>query len=197
MPFLQDGTPVDIVLNPLGVPSRMNVGQILETHLGWAARVLGQQLDWMVKEDGYTADNLRDQLKKIFSSDTGKQLVEEMSDKAIIKLASEQKEGVLYATPVFDGASESEIRKVLETAGLPVSGQTVLFDGRTGEAFDQDVTVGVFTGHPAAPWRQGAVRWTAARGDGGLGHGSLRRGIRVARISHGQERRRHGSYKNV
>ncbi len=143
MPFLQDGTPVDIVLNPLGVPSRMNVGQILETHLGWAARVLGQQLDWMVREGGYTADNLRDQLKKVFSSDTGKQIVEEMSDKEIIKLATEQKEGVLFATPVFDGASELEIRKVLETAGLPVSGQTVLFDGRTGEAFDQDVTVGV------------------------------------------------------
>ncbi len=143
MPFLQDGTPVDIVLNPLGVPSRMNVGQILETHLGWAARVLGQQLDWMVKEGGYSPDNLREQLKNIFSSDTGKQIVKEMSDREIIKLASEQKEGVLYATPVFDGASELEIRKVLETAGLPTSGQTVLFDGRTGEAFDQDVTVGV------------------------------------------------------
>ena len=84
-----------------------------------------------------------EQLKNIFSSDTGKQIVAEMSDKEIIKLASEQKEGVLYATPVFDGASELEIRKVLETAGLPTSGQTVLFDGRTGEAFDQDVTVGV------------------------------------------------------
>ena len=143
MPFLQDGTPVDVVLNPLGVPSRMNVGQILETHLGWAARVLGQQLDWMVSEGGYTPDNLREQMKKIFSSQTGKGLIEDMSDKEVVRFAEQQKEGVIFGTPVFDGAHEDEIRKALEVAGLPRSGQTVLFDGRTGEAFDQDVTVGV------------------------------------------------------
>jgi DNA-directed RNA polymerase subunit beta len=143
MPFLQDGTPVDIVLNPLGVPSRMNVGQILETHLGWAARVIGQQLHWMVTEGGYTPANLREQMKKVFTSPGGRQLMEELPDKDLLKLAASQKDGILFGTPVFDGANEEEIRQALETAGLPRSGQTVLFDGRTGEAFDQDVTVGV------------------------------------------------------
>jgi DNA-directed RNA polymerase subunit beta len=143
MPFLQDGTPVDIVLNPLGVPSRMNVGQILETHLGWAARVLGQQLTWMATEGRYSPANLREQLKKVFESESGRQLVDELPDNQVAKLAASFKDGVLYGTPVFDGAEEEEIRRALKLAGLPVSGQTVLFDGRTGEAFDQDITVGV------------------------------------------------------
>ncbi|MBN2565924.1 MAG: DNA-directed RNA polymerase subunit beta, partial [Candidatus Eisenbacteria bacterium] len=143
MPFLQDGTPVDIVLNPLGVPSRMNVGQILETHLGWAARVLGQQLHWMAAEGGYSAGNLREQMQKVFVSETGRQLVGDLPDSQISKLAASFGDGVLYGTPVFDGAHEEEIRAALKLAGLPVSGQTVLFDGRTGEAFDQDITVGV------------------------------------------------------
>jgi DNA-directed RNA polymerase subunit beta len=143
MPFLQDGTPVDIVLNPLGVPSRMNVGQILETHLGWAARVLGQQLQWMATEGGYNAGNLREQLKKVFESETGRQLVDELPDSQVTRLAASFGDGILYGTPVFDGASEEEIRRALKLAGLPISGQTVLFDGRTGEAFDQDITVGV------------------------------------------------------
>ncbi|MCK9461574.1 MAG: DNA-directed RNA polymerase subunit beta [Proteobacteria bacterium] len=143
MPFLQDGTPVDIVLNPLGVPSRMNVGQILETHLGWAARVLGEQLSWMVEVGGYAAENVRARLKGIFSSEIGGRMVDEMSDKEVLRFAAQQREGILYGSPVFDGAAEEEIRKALELAGLPRSGQTVLFDGRTGEAFDQDVTVGV------------------------------------------------------
>ncbi|MDD5306352.1 MAG: DNA-directed RNA polymerase subunit beta [Deltaproteobacteria bacterium] len=143
MPFLQDGTPVDMVLNPLGVPSRMNVGQILEAHLGWAARVLGQQLDWMVRQGGYTPDHVREQMKRILHSESSRQLLTEMSDKDIVRLASSMKEGIKFATPVFDGASESEIRNALRVAGLPTSGQTVLFDGRTGDAFDQDVTVGV------------------------------------------------------
>jgi DNA-directed RNA polymerase subunit beta len=143
MPYLADGTPVDIVLNPLGVPSRMNLGQILETHLGLAARVLGEQLSWMVEVGGYSAENVRARLKGIFSSEIGGRMVDEMSDKEVLRFASQQREGVLYGSPVFDGAAEEEIRKALELAGLPRSGQTVLFDGRTGEAFDQDVTVGV------------------------------------------------------
>jgi DNA-directed RNA polymerase subunit beta len=143
MPFLQDGTPVDIVLNPLGVPSRMNVGQILETHLGWAARVLGEQLEWMVREGGYSADAVRDRLKSVLCSPSGQQLLDDMSDKDLNRFAAKCAEGILFATPVFDGAHEDEIRNALQVAGLPSSGQTVLFDGRTGEAFDQDVTVGV------------------------------------------------------
>jgi len=143
MPFLQDGTPVDIVLNPLGVPSRMNVGQILETHLGWAARVLGDQLAWMVEVGGYSPGPIREQLKRIFTSEIGGRMVDEMNDKEVLRFASQQRGGVLYGSPVFDGANEDEIRTALVLAGLPRSGQTVLFDGRTGEAFDQDVTVGV------------------------------------------------------
>jgi len=143
MPFLQDGTPVDVVLNPLGVPSRMNVGQILETHLGWAARVLGEQLAWMVQEGGYSADAVRERLKNVLNSDSGRELIDSMTDRELMAFAGRCKEGILYATPVFDGAHEDEIRHALQAAGLPQSGQTVLFDGRTGEAFDQDVTVGV------------------------------------------------------
>ncbi len=143
MPFLQDGTPVDVVLNPLGVPSRMNVGQILETHLGWAARVLGQQLQWMAEEGGYTADAIREQMGKVMKSESGREIVEELPDRDVIKLAKTMGRGIPFATPVFDGAHEDEIRNALSAANLPVGGQTVLFDGRTGDAFAQDVTVGV------------------------------------------------------
>ncbi|MCP4601440.1 MAG: DNA-directed RNA polymerase subunit beta [Proteobacteria bacterium] len=143
MPFMQDGIPVDVVLNPLGVPSRMNVGQILETHLGWAARGLGEQLNEMVVSGKFTIDAVRAQLAQVFHSDSAKKLIKEMPSKDIMKFASSHRDGVHFATPVFDGADEKEIRRALETAGLPVSGQTVLFDGRTGEAFHQNVTVGV------------------------------------------------------
>ena len=143
MPFLQDGTPVDVVLNPLGVPSRMNVGQILETHLGWAARVLGQQLQWMAEEGGYTADAIREQMGKVMKSESGREIVEELPDRDVIKFAKTMGRGIPFATPVFDGAHEDEIRNALSAANLPVGGQTVLFDGRTGDAFAQDVTVGV------------------------------------------------------
>jgi DNA-directed RNA polymerase subunit beta len=143
MPYLQDGTPVDVVLNPLGVPSRMNVGQILETHLGWGARVLGAQLRYMLEEKfGVTA--MRDHVKKIFDGDEDlAKLVSKLSEEDVRQLAIKLRGGVHYASPVFDGAQEQQIKNTLALAGLPTSGQTVLFDGRTGEAFDQEVTVGV------------------------------------------------------
>jgi DNA-directed RNA polymerase subunit beta len=143
MPYLQDGTPVDVVLNPLGVPSRMNVGQILETHLGWGARVLGAQLRYMLDEKfGVTA--MRDHVKKIFDGDEElAKLVSKLSEEDVRQIAGKLRGGVHYASPVFDGAQESQIKNTLALAGLPTSGQTVLFDGRTGEAFDQEVTVGV------------------------------------------------------
>jgi DNA-directed RNA polymerase subunit beta len=143
MPYLQDGTPVDIVLNPLGVPSRMNVGQILETHLGWGARVLGAQLRYMLEEK-FGVSSLREHVKKIFDGDEDiVKLLSKLSDDDVRHLANKLRRGIHYASPVFDGAQEIQIKNTLALAGLPTGGQTVLFDGRTGEAFDQEVTVGV------------------------------------------------------
>jgi DNA-directed RNA polymerase subunit beta len=143
MPYLQDGTPVDVVLNPLGVPSRMNVGQILETHLGWGARVLGAQLRYMLEEK-FGAGAIRDHIKKIFDGDEDvARWLSKLSEDDVRALANKLKRGIHYASPVFDGAQETQIKNTLSLAGLPASGQTVLFDGRTGEAFDQEVTVGV------------------------------------------------------
>jgi DNA-directed RNA polymerase subunit beta len=143
MPYLQDGTPVDIVLNPLGVPSRMNVGQILETHLGWGARVLGAQLRYMLEEK-FGATSMRDHIKKIFDGDEDiAKWLNKLSEDDVRGLANKLKRGIHYASPVFDGAQELQIKNTLALAGLPTSGQTVLFDGRTGDAFDQEVTVGV------------------------------------------------------
>jgi DNA-directed RNA polymerase subunit beta len=143
MPYLQDGTPVDLVLNPLGVPSRMNVGQILETHLGWGARVLGAQLRYMVEEK-FAAGPLREHMKKIFDSDEDiAKWLAKLTEEDLRLLAAKLRRGVHYASPVFDGAQEIQIKNTLALAGLPTSGQTVLFDGRTGDAFDQEVTVGV------------------------------------------------------
>ncbi|HEV3010070.1 MAG TPA: DNA-directed RNA polymerase subunit beta, partial [Burkholderiales bacterium] len=139
MPHMADGTPVDIVLNPLGVPSRMNVGQILETHLGWAAKGLGLKIGELVKTQQKLLE-LRKTVERIYS---GKEEdISKLTDEEIVALAHNLKEGVPFATPVFDGASESEINGMLEMAGLPQSGQVQLFDGRTGEAFDRNVTVG-------------------------------------------------------
>ena len=143
MPFMEDGTPVDVVLNPLGVPSRMNVGQILETHLGWAAWGIGQKLNEMAEKKGFTSEQIRELFKRVFKTSSGRQIVDELSDDDIFKLARSYKRGIRFATPVFDGADEIEIKKSLATAGLPQSGQTVLYDGRTGQAFHQDVTVGI------------------------------------------------------
>jgi DNA-directed RNA polymerase subunit beta len=142
MPYLEDGTPVDIVLNPLGVPSRMNVGQVLETHLGWAAKGLGLKIGRMIESQAATAE-LRKFLEQIYN-DTGgqKEKIDSLSDGDVVRLATNLTKGVPIATPVFDGATEAEIKHLLEMAGLPVSGQTTLIDGRTGESFDRQITVG-------------------------------------------------------
>jgi DNA-directed RNA polymerase subunit beta len=142
LPYLEDGTPVDIVLNPLGVPSRMNVGQILETHLGWAARELGNQIDRYMQTN-FSADVLRGQLKKIFETEQAVKFVDSLSDDDVIRFADKLRRGVHMATPVFDGAFEEEVKETLGKAGLPGSGQAILFDGRTGEAFEENVTVGI------------------------------------------------------
>jgi DNA-directed RNA polymerase subunit beta len=141
MPFQADGTPVDIVLNPLGVPSRMNVGQVLETHLGWAAKGLGIQIGKMLEAKNKVQE-IRSYLDKIYNSGGKKEDLDSFTDEEILELASNLKAGVPMATPVFDGASEEDIRGMLELAGLPKSGQTKLFHGQTGEAFERDVTVG-------------------------------------------------------
>jgi DNA-directed RNA polymerase subunit beta len=141
MPHMANGTPVDIVLNPLGVPSRMNVGQILETHLGWAAKGLGHRIGELVKDHQKTVvAEVRKILERIYSGK--EEEVSKLTDDEVLALAQNLKEGVPFATPVFDGAAEAEINTMLEMAGLPQSGQVQLFDGRTGEAFDRNVTVG-------------------------------------------------------
>ncbi|MFW6024553.1 MAG: DNA-directed RNA polymerase subunit beta [Dichotomicrobium sp.] len=141
MPFLEDGTPVDVVLNPLGVPSRMNVGQILETHLGWACRGLGRMIDNALEK--FHAENdlgeLKTRLKEIYGED---ETIKSLSDEELLELGNNLRKGVPVATPVFDGANEAELIDMLRAAGLDASGQVMLYDGRTGEAFDRKVTVG-------------------------------------------------------
>ncbi|MDE2387713.1 MAG: DNA-directed RNA polymerase subunit beta [Betaproteobacteria bacterium] len=141
MPYMADGTPVDVVLNPLGVPSRMNVGQILEVHLGWAAKGLGRKIDEMLRTQQNVSE-IREFLNKIYNGSGKKEDISSLSDSEILSLAENLTEGVPFATPVFDGATEEEIKDMLELAGLPRSGQITLYDGRTGEAFDRSVTVG-------------------------------------------------------
>ena len=149
MPFLEDGTPVDIVLNPLGVPSRMNVGQIFETHLGWAARGLGKQIQEMLEgihergKDiaGKDAKEVRAKLKDVYGDAYAKD-IDARDDDAVVELASNLVGGIPMGTPVFDGARESDVSAMLEKAGLDSSGQVTLFDGRTGDPFDRKVTVG-------------------------------------------------------
>jgi DNA-directed RNA polymerase subunit beta len=143
MPYLEDGTPVDVVLNPLGVPSRMNVGQILEAHLGWAARSLGHQIDELLRAHNGDADALRRRLKDYLNTRDANELIDGAKDAEVLKLASKYRDGVRIASPVFDGAAEEEIFNLLRKAGLPASGQATLYDGRTGEPFDGKVTVGV------------------------------------------------------
>jgi DNA-directed RNA polymerase subunit beta len=141
MPYLPDGTPVEIVLNPLGVPSRMNVGQILETHLGWASRELSGQLMRLL-DGGTRAEAVRKWFKEIFGDTSVWKSVSEIEDEELLDLARSFRDGIPMATPVFDGAREAEIRRLLEVAGLPAAGKTELFDGMTGEKFGQPVTVG-------------------------------------------------------
>jgi len=147
MPFLEDGTHADIVLNPLGVPSRMNVGQILETHLGWACAGLGKRIGQAV--DAYRAaaakdgksdtKAIKDTLKKIYGDD---ETIKSLDDRDLMELGQNLRSGVPIATPVFDGARESDIEEMLKLAGLDASGQSTVYDGRTGEQFDRQVTVG-------------------------------------------------------
>ena len=142
MPYLEDGTPVDVVLNPLGVPSRMNVGQILETHLGWAARKIGDQIDTYLKTE-WSPDVLKGKLKKVYSSPDQMKFIDSLNEKEVGEYASKLRRGIHVATPVFDGAAESEIKAALGMAGLPDSGQMKLIDGKTGEPFENPVTVGI------------------------------------------------------
>jgi DNA-directed RNA polymerase subunit beta len=141
MPYLEDGTPVDIVLNPLGVPSRMNVGQVLETHLGWAARGLGLKIGNLLLAQAEAAE-IRSFMEKIYNTSGKKEDLGSLSDNDIQELARNLCKGVPIATPVFDGANEDEIKQMLALADLPETGQTILYDGRTGDCFDRPVTVG-------------------------------------------------------
>jgi DNA-directed RNA polymerase subunit beta len=145
MPFLEDGTPVDFCLNPLGVPSRMNVGQILETHMGWASRGLGLRIGDALDEFKRFGDNtpVKDALKYAYGEETYKDAFSEMGDEELINSAGKVRYGVPIATPVFDGAKEADINEALMKAGFDTSGQSVLFDGRTGEKFARRITVGV------------------------------------------------------
>jgi DNA-directed RNA polymerase subunit beta len=142
MPYTEDGTPVDIVLNPLGVPSRMNIGQILETHLGWAAKGLGLKIGRML-DDNRKASEIRGFLDEVYNKSGGKkEQLDSLNEQEVLALAGNLRHGVPMATPVFDGAAEEEIKHMLALADLPQSGQTTLFDGRTGEKFERPVTVG-------------------------------------------------------
>ena len=144
MPFLEDGTPVDIVLNPLGVPSRMNIGQILETHLGWASASLGRQVNEMLKKiqsEGQT-NNLREKLLDIYTAEKHQKVIKNMNDDEILELGNNLKEGIPFATPVFDGAKEKDITNLLSKSGVSNTGQETLYDGITGKKFERPVTVG-------------------------------------------------------
>jgi len=140
MPYFEDGTPIDMVLNPLGVPSRMNVGQILEIHLGYAAKGLGVQLNSLLRE--YKFKEIRRKIKRIFSDSSFQQMINKADDEELSKIVESYKNGVYMATPVFDGAKEDEIKALLTEAKLSPSGQTTLYDGQTGEPFNEKITVG-------------------------------------------------------
>ena len=145
MPFLDDGTPIDLVLNPLGVPSRMNVGQILETHLGWACANIGKQIGELVDEyqrSGNARQELLDRLKEVYGERVYADDIAEMNEAQLIELCNNLRKGIPIATPVFDGASIPDIEEMLTRAGLHTSGQVTLTDGRSGEPFERQVTVG-------------------------------------------------------
>ena len=146
MPYMENGKPVDVVLNPLGVPSRMNVGQILETHLGWACSELGEKINKIIKINQNVAKknaSIREVLKKVYGKKTYTNKIESLNDKEFDELTANLKNGIPMSTPVFDGASVEDVTELLKLADLPSSGQTTLWDGRTGEQFDRQVTVGI------------------------------------------------------
>ncbi|RUM90499.1 MAG: DNA-directed RNA polymerase subunit beta [Thermovibrio sp.] len=139
MPFLEDGTPIDIVLNPLGVPSRMNVGQILEVHLGLAAKALGRKIEELMK---IGLEKVREEIKAIYNNERISKLIDSLSDDELREVVKKLSNGIRFESPIFDGAKEEEIKALLRRAGLPETGQLTVYDGLTGEPFDQDVTVG-------------------------------------------------------
>jgi DNA-directed RNA polymerase subunit beta len=141
MPYLEDGTPMEIVLNPLGVPSRMNVGQILETHLGWAGHELGKKITAMLAENT-KEEAIRRELKALFKDTTLADTIADLSDEELMAVAPTLTKGVYMGSPVFDGSREGEIKALLKQSGLPESGKTYLYDGMTGDKFEQPVTVG-------------------------------------------------------
>ena len=141
MPYLADGTPVDMVLNPLGVPSRMNIGQILEIHLGWAARNLGRQIAEVL--DNFDKSEARRRLKEVYTGQDFVQRIDSASEDSLRRMVESIKDGIHLATPVFDGARETDVKELLRKARVPETGQSILFDGRTGEAFENPVTVGI------------------------------------------------------
>ena len=142
MPFFEDGAHVDIILNPLGVPSRMNVGQILETHLGWAAKDLGEKIQSLLDKT-FSVRTAREELKKLYGSPEFEKYIDGAGEAEIRRFVQRLKNGIAVASPVFDGATEKEIKSLLKRAKLPERGQVTLYDGRTGEPFDQSVTVGM------------------------------------------------------
>ena len=141
MPHLDDGTPVDIILNPLGVPSRMNIGQVLETHLGWASKEIGKQIGELI-DFGMKQQQMREHLEKFYTAKRERQLLKSLKSTQVMELAENLRNGLPIATPVFDGATEQEVKEMLKMAGLPTSGQAILYDGRTGDPFDHPITVG-------------------------------------------------------
>ena len=146
MPYMENGKPVDLVLNPLGVPSRMNVGQILETHLGWACSELGEKISKIIKLQTDIAkrnNSINEILKKVYGKDVYDNKINKLNEKDFEELSLNLSSGVPIATPVFDGASVNDVTELLKLADLPSSGQTTLWDGRTGEQFDRKVTVGI------------------------------------------------------
>ena len=146
MPYRENGKPVDIVLNPLGVPSRMNVGQILETHLGWSCKELGEQLTDLINQNQKKIEKdekISNFLKSVYGEEVYSDNIDGLSNTEFSDLCQNIQNGVPIATPVFDGAKEADVTKMLDLANLPNSGQTELWDGRTGEKFDRPVTVGI------------------------------------------------------
>ena len=141
MPYMEDGRPVDVVLNPLGVPSRMNVGQILEIHLGRAGVELGRRIQDMMDE-GFDRDKVQSYIKKVYHNSEVRDFADKATDADLKTFALDLARGVHFSSPVFDGAKEEEIKQLLALAGLPTSGQVTLFDGKTGDAFDYPITVG-------------------------------------------------------
>jgi DNA-directed RNA polymerase subunit beta len=143
MPYMENGKPVDIVLNPLGVPSRMNVGQILETHLGWACSELGEQIKNLYKDFDKKYEDIKNKLKEIYGPNYYEKVISKLNKKEVYELIENISNGVPISTPVFDGASTKDITKMLDISKLPNSGQTNLWDGISGEKFDRPVTVGI------------------------------------------------------